>query len=216
MIEELLLDMSGILDEQTFHEYISKKLHFPGYYGYNLDALWDCITDEDQSAMPKRLIVEGLSDFKRRQPSLCKGFMECLSDYTTEFPEREIVLRGGSPSSEKMEPTVTLYRPTGPEELELVKQSGYTHWPPRLLGQPIFYPVTNEAYAKEIATKWNVRDSKVGYVTRFHIKKSFMDRYEIHQVGASHHTEWWIPAEELEELNKNIVGLIEVIGEYKG
>ncbi|MEA5604142.1 hypothetical protein [Nostoc sp. UHCC 0252] len=29
------------------------------------------------------------------------------------------------------------------------------------------------------------------------------------------HTEWWIPAEELEELNSNIVGKIEVIGEYK-
>lgn len=39
--------------------------------------------------------------------------------------------------------------------------------------------------------------------------------YEVHQVGASYHTEWWIPAEELEELNSNIVGKIEVIGEYR-
>ena len=43
----------------------------------------------------------------------------------------------------------------------------------------------------------------------------FMDKYEIHQVGASHHTEWWIPAQDLEELNKNIVGKIEVIREFK-
>lgn len=114
-----------------------------------------------------------------------------------------------------MEETVTLYRPTGPNELELVKQSDYTKWPPRLPEQPIFYPVTNEQYAKEIATKWNVRDSGVGYVTRFEVKKVFMDKYEVHQVGASYHTEWWIPAEELELLNDNIVGKIEVIGEYK-
>ncbi|QIR40150.1 hypothetical protein HCG51_27860 [Tolypothrix sp. PCC 7910] len=114
-----------------------------------------------------------------------------------------------------MEKTVTLYRPTGPKELELVKQSGYTKWPPRLPEQPIFYPVTNEQYAQEIATKWNVRDSGVGYVTRFEVKKAFMDKYEIHQVGASYHTEWWIPAEELEELNNNIVGKIEVIGEFR-
>jgi hypothetical protein len=113
-----------------------------------------------------------------------------------------------------MPETVTLYRPTGPKELELVKQSGYTKWPPRLPEQPIFYPVTNEQYAKEIATKWNIRDSGIGYVTRFQVNKTFMDKYEVHQVGASHHTEWWIPAEELEELNKNIVGDIEVIGEY--
>jgi hypothetical protein len=114
-----------------------------------------------------------------------------------------------------MEETVTLYRPTGPKELELVKQSSYTRWPPRLPEQPIFYPVTNEQYAKEIATKWNVRDSGVGYVTRFEVKKVFMDKYEVQQVGASYHTEWWIPAEELELLNENIVGKIEVIGEYK-
>ncbi|BCL34253.1 hypothetical protein [Nostoc sp. MS1] len=44
-----------------------------------------------------------------------------------------------------MEKTVTLYRPTGPKELALVEQSGYTKWPPRLAEQPIFYPVTNES-----------------------------------------------------------------------
>ena len=56
-----------------------------------------------------------------------------------------------------------------------------------------------------------MRDTEVGYVTRFKVKKSFMDRYQIQHVGDSYHTEWWIPAEELEELNDNIVGLIEVV-----
>ena len=111
--------------------------------------------------------------------------------------------------------TVTLYRPTGPKELELVKQSGYTRWPPRLPGQPIFYPVTNEQYAIDIASRWNVKDSGVGYVTRFQVHTSFMDRYEVHQVGAAHHTEWWVPAEDLEALNDHIVGQIEVIGEFR-
>jgi hypothetical protein len=112
-------------------------------------------------------------------------------------------------------PTITLYRPTGPQELDLVRQSGFKRWPPRLPEQPIFYPVTNELYAVEIASRWNVKDSSVGYVTRFAVRKSFMDRYSIQQVGASHHREWWIPAEELASLNDNIVGDIEVIGEYR-
>ncbi len=51
--------------------------------------------------------------------------------------------------------TVTLYRPTGPQELELVRRSDFKRWPPRLPEQPIFYPVTNEPYACEIAEKWN-------------------------------------------------------------
>ena len=112
------------------------------------------------------------------------------------------------------EEIVEMFRPTGPEELQLVVESGFKKWPPRLPMQPIFYPVTNEQYAKEIAVKWNIKDSKVGFVTKFCVRKSFMDNYQIEQVGASHHTEWWIPAEKLEELNENIVGLIEIIGEY--
>jgi len=61
-----------------------------------------------------------------------------------------------------------------------------------------------------------VKESKVGYVTRFRVKKSFLEKYEIHQVGASYHKEWWIPAGDLEKLNKNIIGVIEVIREYRG
>ena len=113
-----------------------------------------------------------------------------------------------------MEETVTLYRPTGPEEIDLVEQTGYRRWPPRLPDQPIFYPVTNELYAVEIARDWNVRASGYGCVTRFAVRKSFMDRYDQQTVGARRHAEWWIPAESLEELNDNIVGLIEVVHEF--
>ncbi len=74
--------------------------------------------------------------------------------------------------------------------------------------------MTNEQYATEIATKWNVKDNGGGFVTRFQVRKSFMERYETHQVGGRHHTEWWVPAEDLEDLNDNIVGEIEVIAEY--
>lgn len=109
---------------------------------------------------------------------------------------------------------VTMYRPVGPKELALVAESGFKRWPPRLPDQPIFYPVTNEAYAAEIAQKWNVRDSGYGAVTRFKVKGSFMRRFEVQQVGGKQHTEWWVPAEELEALNDNIVGTIEVIQEF--
>lgn len=119
-----------------------------------------------------------------------------------------------APAPDPDEATEVLYRPTGPKELELVAATGYTRWPPRLPGQPIFYPVTNEAYAREIAERWNVRESGAGYVTRFRVRKRFMDRHAIHCVGASHHLEWWIPAEELEALNEHIVGRIEVVQRF--
>lgn len=108
----------------------------------------------------------------------------------------------------------TCYRPTGPEELQLVEQSGFRRWPPRLPEQPIFYPVTNQKYAEEIAERWNVRASGVGYVTKFQVPTEYLERYPIQQVGRGHHTEWWVPAEELEEFNDQIVGLIEVVTSF--
>ncbi|MEM1113742.1 MAG: hypothetical protein AAGI11_17650 [Pseudomonadota bacterium] len=110
--------------------------------------------------------------------------------------------------------TVTCFRPVGEKELELVRQSDFSAWPPRLPEQPIFYPVTNEQYAIEV-TRWNITDFGAGYVTKFEVRRSFMDRYPIKKVGGEGHTEWWIPAEDLDELNENIVGKIEVIGEYR-
>jgi hypothetical protein len=53
--------------------------------------------------------------------------------------------------------TVTLYRPVGPKEYELIAASGWREFPPRLPDQPIFYPVTNEPYAIQIARDWNVK-----------------------------------------------------------
>jgi hypothetical protein len=114
-----------------------------------------------------------------------------------------------------IEDVVTLFRPTGPKELQLVSESGFRAWPPRLPGQPIFYPVTNEGYAIEIARDWNVKASDSGFVTRFHVRRSFMDRYKVEKVGGSGHTEWWIPAQDLAEMNENIVGLIEVVHEFQ-
>jgi hypothetical protein len=110
--------------------------------------------------------------------------------------------------------SITLYRPAGPQELALVRQSGYKRWPPRLPDQPIFYPVTNEEYAIQIARDWNVPASGYGCAMRFAVRTDFMSRYAVQRVGGSLHTEWWVPAEELEELNDNIVGSIEVIHEF--
>ena len=62
--------------------------------------------------------------------------------------------------------TVTLFRPVGPMELELIQASGWKSFPPRLPDQPIFYPVTNHAYATQIARDWNVKASGPGFVTR--------------------------------------------------
>lgn len=114
------------------------------------------------------------------------------------------------------EEIITLYRPVGTKELALIEESGFTAFPPRLLEQPIFYPVLNEEYAAQIARDWNAKynEDKRGYVTKFEVCKEFLDNYEVKIVGGASHEEYWIPAEDLEEFNRNIVGKIEVIAEF--
>lgn len=114
-----------------------------------------------------------------------------------------------------MNDTLTLFRPVGPQELGLIHDSGYRAFPPRLPGQPIFYPVLNMNYAVQIARDWNVRDSGAGYVTRFQVRRDFILKYPVQTVGSREHQELWIPAEELPALNDHIVGEIEVIAVFK-
>jgi hypothetical protein len=111
--------------------------------------------------------------------------------------------------------TVRLWRPTGQDELDLVAESGWKAWPPRLPDQPIFYPVLNSWYATKIARDWNVPHGGVGYVTQFEVRKVFLDRYEVQQAGGRDVLEYWIPAEDLDEFNANIVGTIRVEAEYR-
>jgi len=108
-----------------------------------------------------------------------------------------------------------MYRPVGPKELALIAASGFREFPPRLPEQPIFYPVLNEEYAKDISRKWNARDYGAGFVTRFRVRKDFAAKYQVQIVGDSTCQELWVPAEELSAFNANIVGLIEVIAEFK-
>jgi len=91
-------------------------------------------------------------------------------------------------------------------------------FPPRLPEQPIFYPVTNEKYAEQIAREWNTKDERsgfVGYVLKFAVDASFLSQFPVKTVGSREHTEYWIPAERLEEFNGHIVGKIDVVSEWR-
>lgn len=112
--------------------------------------------------------------------------------------------------------TIALWRPTGQAELDLVAASGWRAWPPLLPDQPIFRPVRNRWHATKLARERNVPAEGVGYVTRFEVQGAYLDRYEVHQVGARDMLEYRIPAEELVDLNAHIVGAITEEADYRG
>ncbi|WP_291147398.1 ADP-ribosylation/crystallin J1 [Flavobacterium sp. UBA7680] len=110
--------------------------------------------------------------------------------------------------------TTRLYRPVGLKEMELIADLEYKAFPPRLDWQPIFYPVTNQQYAEQIALEWNTVDEFSGFiaiVTAFEVKTSFLEKYEVQNVGDKNHNELWIPSEDLNDFNSNIVGEIEIV-----
>lgn len=113
--------------------------------------------------------------------------------------------------------TTKLYRPVGLKEMELIAGTDYKLFPPRLDWQPIFYPVTNQEYAEQIAFEWNTVDEFsgfIGIVTAFEVKTAFLEKYEVQNVGDKNHNELWIPSEELNDFNSNIIGGIQIVNVY--
>lgn len=110
-----------------------------------------------------------------------------------------------------------LFRPVGLEELRLIDAAGMRAFPPRLPEQPIFYPVLNEEYARQIARDWNTKQrSRAGFVTRFDVDGAYVAKFGSHVVGSRMHEELWVQAEELAEFNRHILGRIEVVAAYFG
>src|SRR5580658_1752572 len=95
---------------------------------------------------------------------------------------------------------ITLWRPVGRRELELIAEADMRAFPPRLPEQPIFYPVLTETYAVKIARDWNAPRGG-GYVTRFQVRADFLAGYEVKKAGGREHLEYWIPAEDLPAFN---------------
>jgi hypothetical protein len=112
-----------------------------------------------------------------------------------------------------------LFRPVGETELRLIAAADFRAFPPRLAHQPIFYPVLEREYAVQIARDWNTKDAAsgfAGWVTEFEVADQFAGQYPVQVVGGRQHRELWIPAKELDEFNRHIVGQIRVTEAFVG
>ncbi len=50
-MKTIILDCADIPDKTAFHRMLAEKLAFPEWYGHNLDALMDCLTDLDTTQL---------------------------------------------------------------------------------------------------------------------------------------------------------------------
>ena len=61
-METIFLDAAAMTDREAAHDHLAARLCLPAYYGRNLDALFDCLTDSRTPITVRLLHREALED----------------------------------------------------------------------------------------------------------------------------------------------------------
>ena len=76
-----VLDVSACETAEDLHRALAEGLHFPAWYGGNLDALHDCLTDLNE---PTELIVRGETSLDALLGRRTNAFRRVLNDSAEE------------------------------------------------------------------------------------------------------------------------------------
>ena len=74
---QVVIDGNKMKDKQTLHAYLKEQCKFPEYYGNNLDALYDVLTDRSE---PLEIKVEHAEELKEILCGYGEAFIETLED----------------------------------------------------------------------------------------------------------------------------------------
>ena len=85
------LSAAGWDTPEKAHEALSQALHFPAYYGKNLDALHDCLTDLPET----QLVIEDCAAAGEKMEKW-PGFLAVFFDAAAENPHLDIKLLPGN------------------------------------------------------------------------------------------------------------------------
>lgn len=81
------LDLGTPRSTTELHVLLWSRLGFPTYYGQNWDAFWDCITDAEQSSMPRVLRLQRWDTLRKRLPRDAHILRELLQRLPSYRPE---------------------------------------------------------------------------------------------------------------------------------
>ena len=80
---EITIDCGLIEDRTGFHETVAKALNFPAWYGGNLDALHDCLTDIHTET---RIRFQNWEALENRLGSYAAGAKKAILQATSANP----------------------------------------------------------------------------------------------------------------------------------
>ena len=78
---QVIIDGRKITDKMMLHAYLKEQCQFPDYYGNNLDALYDVLTERSE---PLEIKVEFAEELKEILCGYGEAFLETLQDAATE------------------------------------------------------------------------------------------------------------------------------------
>lgn len=79
----VILDGNLILDREMLHDVLAEELHLPEWYGWNLDALYDCLTDVREETM---ITLRNRDALEEHLGSYGHRLMRLLEDVTLDNP----------------------------------------------------------------------------------------------------------------------------------
>lgn len=89
--ELFVVDLNGVCDRKGLHDRIQEALPLPDYYGRNLDALYDTLTEFGSGWKVVftgcGLITESLPAYMDALKRLCRQAQEELEDLTVTFED---------------------------------------------------------------------------------------------------------------------------------
>ncbi len=81
MKRRVTLSGNRMKTKASLHTYVARKLHFPDYYGNNLDALHDCLNERDT---PLHITVTYTERLKENLGEYADAFLQVLTDVAEE------------------------------------------------------------------------------------------------------------------------------------
>jgi len=85
----VIIDGRKMTDKATLHTYLKEQCKFPEYYGNNLDALYDVLTDREE---PLEIRLENVQELKEILCGYGEAFIETLQDAAAENKNLAIVI----------------------------------------------------------------------------------------------------------------------------
>lgn len=98
---EIILDTAWLQEPEVAHPYLKEKLDFPEYYGHNLDALYECLTDICEDTVLRLRNLTG----EQGESLYFSRLLQVMQDAAEENPTLQVIVEEAEAASAEKEET---------------------------------------------------------------------------------------------------------------